>query len=156
MEFVADCMLGRLAKWLKIFGFDVLYFPKIEDKELLASARKEGRVLLSRDHALLDRARGLKKLFIESETWEDQVRQVLDHFKLWREVAPYSRCLGCNVKLKPLSKSQAANLVAPFVLKQANSFAICPACGQVFWPGTHFEDMEDKVAEILDKKKGQP
>jgi hypothetical protein len=153
MEFIADCMLGKLAKWLKILGFDVLYFPKIEDKELLAHARKEGRVLLSRDHALLDRARGLKKLFIESEAWEDQVRQVLDHFDLWGEVAPYSRCLGCNAKLKPLPKSQAANLVAPFVLKKADSFAICPSCGQVFWPGTHFDDMEDKLAAILEKKK---
>jgi len=153
MEFIADCMLGKLAKWLKILGFDVLYFSKIEDKELLAHVRKEGRVLLSRDHALLDRARGLKKLFIESEAWEDQVRQVLDHFKLWGEVEPYSRCLGCNAKLKPLPKAQAANLVAPFVLQKTDSFAICPSCGQVFWPGTHFDDMEDKLAEILDKKK---
>jgi uncharacterized protein with PIN domain len=153
MEFIADCMLGKLAKWLKILGFDVLYFPKIEDKELLAHARKEDRVLLSRDHALLDRAGGLKKLFIESEAWEDQVRQVLDFFDLWGEVAPYSRCLGCNGKLKPLPKAQAANLVAPFVLQKANSFAICPSCGRVFWPGTHFDDMEDKLAEILDRKK---
>jgi uncharacterized protein with PIN domain len=153
MEFVADCMLGKLAKWLKILGFDVLYFPKIEDKELLARARKEGRILLSRDHALLDRARELKKLFIESEAWEDQVRQVLNHFKLWGEVEPYTRCLGCNAKLRPLPKAQAANLVAPFVFQKADSFAICPSCGQVFWPGTHFDDMEDKLAEILERKK---
>ena len=80
MKFIADCMLGKLAKWLKILGFDVLYFSKIKDEELLSHARKENRVLLSRDHALLDRARGLKKLFIEAETWEEQVRQVLDFF----------------------------------------------------------------------------
>jgi len=155
MEFIADCMLGRLAKWLKILGFDVVYFPKIEDKALLSHARKQGRVLLSRDLALLDRAKGLKKLFIESEAWEDQVRQVLDHFNLWGEVAPYSRCLSCNVKLKPLPKAQAVNLVAPFVFQKADSFAICPSCGQVFWPGTHFDDMEDKLGEILDKRKKQ-
>ena len=153
MKFIADCMLGKLAKWLKILGFDVLYFSKIKDEELLSHARKENRVLLSRDHALLDRARGLKKLFIEAETWEEQVRQVLDFFELWEEMDPYSRCLGCNIKLKPLAKSQAVNLVAPFVFRKANSFAICPSCGQVFWPGTHFDDMEDKLEEILKKKK---
>ncbi len=153
MEFIVDCMLGKLAKWLKILGFDVLYFPKIEDKDLLSHARKEGRTLLSRDHALLDRARDLKKLFIDSEEWEEQVQQVLKFFGLWDSVAPYSRCLDCNAKLKPLPKSRAANLVAPFVLKKADSFALCPSCGRVFWPGTHFGDMEDKLASLLAKKK---
>lgn len=155
MKFIVDCMLGKLAKWLKI-GFDVLYFPKIGDQELLSQARKEGRSLLTRDHALLDRAKGIKKLFIESEAWEDQVSQVADFFCLWGEVAPYSRCLECNVKLKPLPKSQAANLVAPFVLEKRDSFAICPACGRVFWPGTHFEEMETRLSEILDKKGTHP
>lgn len=152
MKFIVDCMLGKLAKWMKILGFDVLYFSKIEDIELVSRARKEARILLSRDHALLARARDLKKLFIESEAWEDQVHQVADFFCLWDEMKPYSRCLECNVGLKPLAKSQAANLVAPFVLEKADSFAICPACGRVFWPGTHFEEMESKVSEILDRR----
>jgi len=151
MTFVVDCMLGKLAKWLKILGFDVLFFPKAEDDDLLSIARREERTLLSRDRALLARAKGLTKLLIESEVWEDQLRQVLDRFKLRDLARPYSRCVECNAALKPLTKSQAAPLVTPFVLEHAESFAVCPACGRVYWPGTHFNDMEAKLAEILKK-----
>jgi len=149
MTFIVDCMLGKLAKWLKILGFDVLFFPVAEDDELLAVARRDGRALLTRDRALLGRAKGLTKLLIESETWEDQVRQVLDRFELRERVRPYTRCLECNKALNPLPKSEAANLVTPFVLEHAESFAACPSCGRVYWPGTHFSDMETKLAEIL-------
>jgi uncharacterized protein len=151
MDFVVDCMLGKLAKWLKVLGFDVLYFSRAEDDDLLAMARKDGRTLLSRDHALLGRARGLPKLLIESERWPDQVRQVLDHFELHDDVRPYSRCLTCNAVLKPLPKPQAANLVPASVLEHADSFALCPSCGRVYWPGTHFDDMAAKLDKIVKK-----
>ncbi|MGA2586263.1 MAG: Mut7-C RNAse domain-containing protein [Candidatus Aminicenantales bacterium] len=151
MTFLVDCMLGKLAKWLKILGFDVLYFPKADDDDLLALARREGRTLLSRDHALLARAKGLTALLIESETWENQVRQVLGRFDLYPEARPYSRCVECNAGLKPLSKSQAANLVTPFVHEREETFAICPSCGRVFWPGTHFNGMEEKIDGLLRK-----
>lgn len=153
MIFIVDCMLGKLAKWLKILGFDSLYFSKIEDSDLLALARKEGRVLLSRDNELIDKSRDIQTLFIKSENWNIQIEQVLDDFNLWKDISPYSRCIECNVKLKDLPKSRARNLVAPFVLEQADSFSICTGCGRVFWKGTHHQDMEFKIEEILRKKK---
>ena len=146
-------MLGKLSKWLKILGFDSLYFSKIEDSDLLALARKEGRVLLSRDNELIDKSRDIQTLFIKSENWNIQVEQVLDDFNLWKDISPYSRCIECNVRLKDLPKSRARNLVAPFVLEQADSFSICSGCGRVFWKGTHHQDMEFKIEEILKKKK---
>ena len=153
MIFIVDCMLGKLAKWLKILGFDSLYFSKIEDSDLLALARKEGRVLLSRDNELIDKSRDIQTLFIKSENWNIQIEQVLDDFNLWKDISPYSRCIECNVRLKDLPKSRARNLVAPFVLEQADSFSICTGCGRVFWKGTHHQDMEFKIEEILRKKK---
>lgn len=111
MKFVVDCMLGKLAKWLKILGFDVLFFSKAEDDDLLRLVREEGRTLLSRDRALLARVRGSNKLLVESESWPDQVRQVLEHFHLQRDVRPYSRCVECNRPLRSLTKSRAAKLV---------------------------------------------
>ncbi len=149
MKFVVDCMLGKLAKWLKILGFDVAYFNKAEDGKLLSLARKEGRVLLTRDHRLRAEAKDVRALLIESESWEGQLEQVLDEFRLKREAKPYSRCIQCNSELKSLSRRAAKNLVAPFVYEQAASFAICPACGRVFWQGTHFEDMDGKIGQIL-------
>jgi uncharacterized protein with PIN domain len=149
MKFIVDCMLGKLAKWLKILGFDTAYDPAADDDRLLLVARKEERTLLSRDTGLLARAKGLASLHIESESWPDQVRQVLAAFDLRDKTAPYTRCLGCNVKLKPLSRDKARNLVSPFILERAKELALCPSCGRVFWQGTHFEAMEARLADLL-------
>jgi uncharacterized protein with PIN domain len=149
MTFVVDCMLGKAAKWLKILGFDVVFFSKAEDDHLLGIARREGRTLLTRDHALAARTRGIACLLVDSEVWEEQVRQVLIYFDIFGAARPFSRCVECNAPLKPLSRDNAANLVAPFVLEHENNFSQCPACGRVFWQGTHYEGMEAKIAALL-------
>lgn len=153
MEFVVDCMLGKLAKWLKILGFKAHFFNRIEDLQLLSNARSLGGILLTRDTHLIKKSYGVKTLFIESEKWREQVVQVLDAFQLWDDIHPYSRCIECNAELKRLPKARAKNLVAPFVYENAETFALCPACGRVFWQGTHFKDMEFKIREILKKKE---
>jgi hypothetical protein len=153
MKFVVDCMLGKLAKWLKILGFDVLYFPRIGDDELLSLAQKEERTLLTRDTGLVEKAKAPKALFVRSENWNEQVRLVLDEFNLWEEATPYSRCLECNVALRDLSRENAKNLVAPFIHEHAVSFASCPSCNRVYWQGTHTKDMKAKIEEILSKSR---
>jgi uncharacterized protein with PIN domain len=145
-------MLGKLAKWLKILGFDALFFSKIEDDDLLILARDESRILLTKDTGLIEKAKDVETLFLESEEWPDQVKQVIGHFKLREKVAPHTRCIDCNVELKNLPKKNAKNLVSSFVFEKADSFALCPSCGRVFWRGTHFKDMETKIQEILNKK----
>ncbi len=153
MTFVADCMLGRLAKWLRILGFDVLYFSKAEDKDLVDIARREERVLLTRDTGLIERtAKRPNRLFIRSDKWEDQVVQVLDDFELWGEVRPNTRCVACNLPLKPLARERARNLVTPYVSEHASAFAICPGCARVFWQGSHTGDMERKIERLLARK----
>ena len=149
MTFVADCMLGRLARWLRVLGFDVLYFPRIEDAVLLGVARREGRVLLTRDMGLLERTGGHPALLVASEKWEDQLVQVLDAFGLKDRLAPHTRCLDCNAPLKPLPKERAKNLVAPFVVERAEALALCPACGRVFWKGSHADDMDARIRKIM-------
>jgi hypothetical protein len=157
MKFIADCMVGKLARWLRLLGFDVSYYRKIEDEKLIELAVKEKRIILTRDHELIKKASkqsSLKQeaLLIESERWEEQVEQVLDRFKLRDKINPNSRCLECNSQLKILPKSRAKNLVPPFVYEQAEAFALCPGCGRIFWKGTHFIDMEKKLGRF--QKKG--
>lgn len=142
-------MLGKLAKWLKILGFDTLFFSRAEDEDLLAAARKEKRILLTRDTGLVERAGDVPTLLLESDKWEDQVRQVLGAFDLWKKVAPHTRCITCNVRLKHISRRNARNLVTPFVFEHADAFAVCPECGRVFWKGTHFKDMAFKIENLL-------
>jgi uncharacterized protein with PIN domain len=154
MKFVADCMLGRLAKWLKILGFDVLFFSKAEDKDLIDISRREGRVLLTRDTGLIEKTKRQKnRLFVASDDWEAQLVQVLGEFDLWDEVRPNSRCIACNRVLKPLPRTRVRNLVTPYVLEHAGSFSLCPACGRVFWQGTHYGDMEQKIEAILKRRR---
>lgn len=152
MMFIVDCMLGKLAKWLKILGFDALFFSKIEDDELLSLAKEEGRILLTKDTGLIQQAKDVQTLFLESEEWQDQIRQVIEHFNLREKAAPHTRCIDCNEVLKNLPKKNAKNLVSAFVFDKADSFALCPDCGRVFWRGTHFRNMEGKIREILAKK----
>jgi len=153
MTFVADCMLGRLAKWLKILGFDVLFFSKAADKDLVNLSRREDRVLLTRDTGLIEKtAKRPNRLFVRSDDWEDQVVQVLDELELWGDVRPNTRCLECNLPLKALARERARNLVTPFVGEHASSFAVCPGCNRVFWQGTHYGDMERKIERLLERR----
>ena len=153
MTFVADCMLGRLAKWLKILGFDVLYFSKAEDKDLIDLSRREGRVLLTRDTGLIEKTKKLKdRYFVKSDDWEDQVVQVLDEFGLWDDIRQNTRCIECNLPLKALTRERARNLVTPYVCEHASSFAICPGCNRVYWQGTHYGDMERKIERLLERR----
>ncbi len=156
MKFVADCMLGRLAKWLRILGFDVLYFSRAEDRELVAIARRDGRVLLTRDTGLIEKTKKREnRLFVASDDWQEQIVQVLEEYGLWDDIRPHSRCLACNLALKALTKVRARNLVTPYVLEHAESFALCPGCGRVFWQGSHSGDMERKIEAILEKRPGR-
>lgn len=149
MKFIVDCMLGKLAKWLKILGFDVLYFSKIEDERVIILAREESRILLTRDTTLLSKAKNVKGLFVTSENWKIQLHQVLNEFDLWKQVKPYSRCIACNAELKYLTRKRAKNLVTPFVYEHARSFALCGSCGRVYWKGTHYKDMSAKLNRLL-------
>ena len=153
MKFVVDCMLGKLAKWLKILGFNAVFFSKIEDDDLLEIATNEDRILLTRDTGLIEKSKGDTSLFIESENWRTQVEQVLDYFDLWKDVKPNSRCIECNVRIKDLPREKAKNLVTPFVFENADTFALCPDCGRVFWRGTHLKDMETKIDDFLKKRE---
>ena len=155
MTFAVDCMLGKLARWLKILGFDTVFHSRIEDDALMEQARAEGRILLTRDTGLIGRAKDLPTLFIKSDRWEDQIRQVLDVFNLKEKIIPYSRCIECNAELKFLSKDAAANLVSSFILDSTDTFSICPQCGRVFWKGTHSRKMKKKIEEILNTSWNQ-
>jgi len=147
MKFIADSMLGKLARWLRIMGYDTSYSSFISDRELIKKGREEKRIILTRDTNLIKCKLVKDYLFIKSENLEEQVRQVT-------RVAPkpplsFSRCLLCNQEIKEIKKEKIKNKVPPYVYKTQSKFAWCPQCGRIYWEGTHVERAKKRLAEIL-------
>jgi uncharacterized protein with PIN domain len=147
MRFLADAMVGRLAKWLRALGYDTLYHRDGDDEALLATAAAEGRVLLTRDTRLPRASLPAGSLLIRSDRVEDQIREVLQAYDL-RPAAPGTRCLRCNTPLAPLPREAAAGRVPDFVLTRHATFRTCPACRRVYWPGTHRTRMAEVLARL--------
>jgi uncharacterized protein with PIN domain len=146
MKFIADAMLGRLAKWLRILGYDTAYSPHLDDNQLVRLARAEGRLLLTRDTGLA-RRRGLQCLLIESDHLEEQVEQILAELALTGR-NPFSRCPICNTPLKEIEKPEVEERVPPHIFRTHQDFSFCPNCDKVYWRGTHWARMQKKLAEF--------
>ena len=144
LRFLADAMLGRLAKWLRILGYDTLYNPSWDDLYLVRLARAQDRILLTRDTELA-RRRGVRVLVLKSERLEEQVRQLHRDLGLGA-VAPFSRCPVCNTPLEEISKDQAWGQVPPYVFVTQKEFRLCPSCDRFYWRGSHWEHMLELVA----------
>jgi uncharacterized protein with PIN domain len=135
--FIADVMLGRLAKWLRIAGFDVLYSNKFSDDELIAISNGEGRVLLSRDTRLLIRKSVRDFIFLESQDIQTQIRQVFKTMNILRLSFLLTRCVYCNEVLVETARDSVRNSVPAFVYETQTHFRSCPMCHRIFWAGTH-------------------
>ena len=138
-RFIADVMLGKLAKWLRIAGFDVLYSNRFSDDDLIALSNEEGRILLSLDSRLLVRKTVKNFIFMESWNLEDQIKQILRFAHLERFPAPLSRCLSCNEILTDVPNESVRNRVPVYVFSTQTHFKLCPKCRKIFWSGTHRE-----------------
>ena len=153
-RFIADAMLGSLARWMRALGCDVEYSPTLDDAGVVERGVREDRVILTRDTGLIKRrkARG-RCFFIESDHVADQLRQVVGRFSLSVRTA-LIRCLRCNSMLERAEKGSVLDKVPPYVFKTQDGFSICPSCGRVYWPGTHRQRMEEDLARLLGKEKG--
>jgi uncharacterized protein with PIN domain len=146
-------MLGRLAKWLRIWGHDVTYHPSCLAGGLLDHARAQGRVVLTRNRSLLHKAAGLRIVLIESDHWREQLAQVVRLFRLRPGQACLSRCVICNCRLLLLPREQVEGRVPEFVLAQNRQFYGCPQCKRIFWPGSHAAAMTQVIGEIAGRAR---
>jgi len=146
-RFVADVMLGKLAKWLRIAGYDVLYSNRYTDDELIAISREEGRILLSLDSRLLVRKPVNRFLFLQSRDLKGQIRQILEMNRSTGFPYLLSRCLTCNEILSDVPAESVRAHVPTYVFKTHSSFKMCPKCRKYFWSGTH----RKSVLRILER-----
>jgi len=146
MKFLADNMLGRLATWLRLLGYDTAYLPHADDHELARVARAEGRVLLTRD-VELTRRRGVRSVLIESEQVAAQLEQVFHALRLTAREA-FSRCAECNVVLDTVIQESVRDDVPPYVFHTQERFRRCPRCRRVYWRGTHWARMLAQMDDL--------
>lgn len=158
-RFIVDANVGRLGRWLRLLGYDVVASPWRHDDDLLRLARLQQRVLLTRDTGLarrrpVRRGEGSARL-LASDHPRQQLRQVAAELGL-RVDRAFSRCLECNDTLEPLDRPLAAGLVPPYVLATQRTFKRCPHCGRVYWRGTHWERMMAEVRDLLPTRASEP
>ncbi|HZA56363.1 MAG TPA: Mut7-C RNAse domain-containing protein [Candidatus Udaeobacter sp.] len=147
LKFAADRMLGRLVKWLRIMGQDVIYGEHLSGYGLIRAARLEHRLILTRD-------RGIAKkqppnfLFIESDHYREQLRQVIQSCGLAPSARALARCLKCNSVLRPRPKELVEGIVPPYVFSTQERFSWCPECRRVYWPATHHQRMMEELKQL--------
>jgi len=141
VRFVLDVHLGRLARLLRLAGFDSLYANDWDDRTLSRLSRQEARILLTRDRGLLMRAEVTHGYCVRSPDPPAQLSEVLARFDLARLLEPFSLCLVCNEKLEALPRRRARERVPPLVARRYRRFRACPRCGRVYWRGSHWEHM---------------
>ncbi|MEN8184133.1 MAG: Mut7-C RNAse domain-containing protein [Myxococcota bacterium] len=148
-RFIADAMLGRLARWLRLLGFDCAWEPDISDQVLVRRAIAEGRIVLSRDRALPEewRISGIHQ--VDAKKVRDQLSEVVSAFDLAPEIRLLSRCSHCNAPLAPAAFRDVVERVPQRVLERHDVFSTCPACSRVYWEGTHTARIKRFVDELV-------
>jgi uncharacterized protein with PIN domain len=152
-RFLADVMLGRLARWLRILGYDTLYARKGIDSVLMVRAHGEGRLILTRDSRLYKKLGPQRSFFIHADDFRDQMEEMIGSLVMTHDPRRFlTRCLNCNEPLLPVSREDARIRVPPFVYQTVEAFRTCPLCKRIFWPGTHIGEMERLVTTLFERK----
>ncbi|MBS7455603.1 Mut7-C RNAse domain-containing protein [Coralloluteibacterium stylophorae] len=147
--FLADAMLARLARWLRTLGCDTLLEPQRPDRELVAIAACEDRVLLTRDRHLVAFLRPAKVFIPASDVPLEQLAEVVAHCALPAPTELFTRCLVCNAPLRAATAEEAAAHVPPTVQGSPDPVRRCPGCGRVYWQGSHTRRMREALWRAL-------
>ena len=148
-RFVADRMLGKLAKWLRVLGYDVVYLRQAADEKIVERLR-EGRILLTRGRRAGSWQQLGKVFVVNANEPKKQIREVVRGLRLAMIDAEYfSRCLSCNCLLDTVNREEVRAEVPDYIYQTQSQFRRCCDCSKVYWPGSHSEKMRQQLEEIL-------
>jgi uncharacterized protein with PIN domain len=151
MKFIADRMLGKLAKELRMLGYDTLYYRGENSYPLIKLAREEGRVILTRNSKLIPRRPEDRILRVMADKSALQLRELIQKKVIsLNEENLFSRCLLCNVLLDEISRKEAEGKVPDFIFYQQKEFSRCPQCLRIYWQGSHQDHMQKKIERLRD------
>ncbi|SIO28174.1 Mut7-C RNAse domain-containing protein [Halodesulfovibrio marinisediminis] len=148
LRFLVDENVARLALLLRAFGFDAAYHRTWNDEYIAELAAREGRVVLSRDRGLLKRGAVEHGRLIRSQVADEQLQEVLKHFKMPNRVRAFSRCFRCNVITEPVDKAEIKHLLEPKTRARYHTFRRCPTCKRVYWRGVHYERLMARFVSL--------
>lgn len=153
--FFVDAMLGNIAKKLRLMGYDSKYEPDIQDDDLINLARKEQRIIISRDENLVKKALKLdiKSIFLGKKEETKQFREIIDklNLKIIEINGDRARCPLCNTKTKSVDKDNVKDKVPVKILEQNKKFWECENCGKIFWEGSHIRNLQKFVRELNER-----
>jgi len=141
-RFVADVHLGRLARYLRLLGFDTRYSTDLDDPTLVAISVREGRILLTRDIGLLKRRILTRGYLVRTTDAERQVEEIVRAFSLEKDLRPFTRCMSCNAAVHSVARVTVAGRVPTRVFRRFRRFMCCTGCGRLYWRGTHFQRLK--------------
>jgi len=156
VNFVVDGMLGKLTRWLRMMGHDVKYSNKLDDTELMVIAKKESRVLLTRDLALYQRAiaKGIEAFYVEGMTEPERLAELARRFSIPLVIdLKSSRCPRCNAPLQSVPKEKVVDRVEKNTFTHYSAFWECPNCGHVYWQGAHWTKIRATLEDAEKLKK---
>lgn len=153
MKFIVDNNVGKLAKWLRIMGYDALLFNEEDDGKMVKAALAQNRIILTKDRQIMRRrlvtSGRLKAILIEDTDSKAQLRQVVDALNLDYQFRPFSLCLECNQRLIERDKDTVRGLVPPHVFDTQHQFMQCPSCRRIYWQGTHWQAMSKELEKLM-------
>ncbi|MDH7570189.1 MAG: Mut7-C RNAse domain-containing protein [Armatimonadota bacterium] len=149
-RFAADSNVGRLARWLRILGYDVTYDAFIADGDLVRHALEEERVILTRDNGIVARKAVRRFVFVAHDRVDDQLRQVVTECALQLDPSRFwTRCPLDNTEIRPVPKELVAGRVPPFTFRTHDEYSECPRCGRVYWRGSHLHRFLLRVEPLV-------
>ncbi len=140
-KFIADVHLGKLTRYLRMLGIDVLYENNFEDDEIVKISLNDGRAILTKDRGILKRNEVTHGYWVRSSKVKEQVVEIIKRFDLKKLIKEYTRCIECNSVLQSISKKKILNELPPKVSESQKSFSVCPSCKKLYWKGTHHQRM---------------
>ena len=153
MKFIVDHNVGKLVKWLRMLGYDTEFFTGEDDWQMVISALREDRIILTRDTGIMKLgvvgSGQVKSIFVNSDNPEEQIRQVNESLNLDFHDGLFTRCMECNQLLEHKTVSEVKDRVPPYVYKTREEYMECPACNRIYWKGTHWQAMIEKLQKLV-------
>ena len=148
-RFIADAHLGKLAKYLRILGFDTVYHSDLDDNEIINLSLEEHRIILSKDKELLQNKKVTHALRIHSESPIDQLLEVIFRLDVKEYIKPFRLCTICNNKLEFINKEDILPRLLPKTRENYNEFYICQNCNKIYWKGSHYDRLKLRLGEFI-------